>query len=461
MTTNQTNNGLNVADDFEIIEALLITERAGGLTYDVSRIITDFEIYEHIDKPFLTARIAMIDGNSIMEASDIQGGEKIRIRFQSVETKKESTSIVKTFIIDKVIKTTRANERTDVVYFSCYEDVMLKSSLINVNKHYKGNMGGIVSKILFEHLNKSTIVSNDLFQSDIQLIVPNMHPIEAASWVKNRITSKDGFPFYLYKTLNSDDFHLIDLGTLIKREPINKRAPFLYSRGAAQASLEQRHLIIKHYKHENTDDIMTLVRKGYVGATYNFIDTLKGINRKVDFDVASDVFYNIADKDYLGTSPRFNYAPDQKMDDIKLSSYRSTNYSVITGNGAHTYDNYSIKSLDEEDYQSSYKKRIVSHALKNFMTKTPISVVVPGRPFMRGDGDYTIGNVVRLIFLESTNDDQNEKRIDTKKSGDYVLYSTKHSFSVASPNRIDSTLLCAKLSSFDVGVSIGDLLNVS
>ena len=450
----------NTRDDFEIVEALFSTERAGGTIIDISKIITDFEIYEHLDKPFLSAKFAIVDTTSFFEDIDFQGGESLSLTIQSSETKSEGFTITKVFAIDKIIKSERADERTEIVYLHGYEDIVLKSSVKNVNKHYSGNPIGIIEKIIYEYLNKNLQYTENLQQQNMELIVPNMHPIEASVWIKNRLTSTDGMPYYLYSTLASDDLYLTDLGTLLLRDPVNTQLPFIYAQSTSQ-HLEEMHIPIVQYRHENIHDVISLVRKGYVGAEYNFLNTLKGTNEKVSFDVSNDVFYSLAEKNYFNEQNRFIYAPEQGVDGQPLSTYTSKVITQIAGSGAYTYDNYRTNSLNEETEASFYKKRIIGDSLKNFMTKTPISITVPGRPFMRGDGDYTTGNIVRILFLESNHDNSNAPRIDSKKSGNYVMYAAKHNFSTYEPNRIDSTLLCAKLSSYDPDLTAEEFINVS
>lgn len=453
-------SNLNTQNEFELTEALLSSERQGGYSISIPSLITDFEIYEHMDKPFLSARFAIVDTSSLFERTDIQGGETLTITIQSSETKDVGNSITKSFIIDKILKSTRADEKTEIVYLHGYEDILFKSSLKNISKHYKGNPSDIIGKILQEYLGKDVLYSTEEYQANMELIVPNLDPIDAAVWIKNRMTNADGLPYYLWSTLASDSLYLIDLGTILLRPPINTRAPFLYIQGAAQ-HLEQVHIPIMRYNHENIEDVLTLIRKGHVGAQYNFLNTLTGTNSNIEFDVSNDAFYPLAEKDYLKEQPKFVYAPEQGIDGVAFSSHTSKIITKIAGAGAYTYDNYRQNSIDEETEMSAYKKRVIGDSIKSFMTKTPISITIPGKPLLRGDGDYTVGNVARVLFLEATHNEISSPSVDSKKSGDYVLYATKHSFAVREPNRVDSTLLCAKLSSFEPGISIEDFINVS
>ena len=47
------NPAKNTVDDFELEEVIFTSNRGEGASYAIQNIITDFDIYEHLDKPFL------------------------------------------------------------------------------------------------------------------------------------------------------------------------------------------------------------------------------------------------------------------------------------------------------------------------------------------------------------------------------------------------------------------------
>ena len=258
------NNLRDVQDDFELIEVLYTSDRDVSIAYDLVNMITDFEIFEHIDKPFISAQFALLDTVNFVQSVDLQGGEKIKLTIQSKETEVDADTIVKNFIVDKVVKSQRADDKTEVFYIHCFEDIVLKSSLINVNKFYNAKPANIIENIISEYLGRNLIRSLDEYQTNMQVIIPNMHPIEAASWIKNRISSVDGLPYYLYSSFTNDDLYLIDLGQLLTRTPINKKAPFTYIKPLGTQYKTDNFVPILDYNHENIDDVLSLIRKGYV-----------------------------------------------------------------------------------------------------------------------------------------------------------------------------------------------------
>ena len=55
-------------------------------------------------------------------------------------------------------------------------------------------------------------------------------------------------------------------------------------------------------------------------------------------------------------------------------------------------------------------------SLKSFLSKSPIEITVKGREFLTGDENYTIGKIVRILFLDTASNAENKERpqFDTK-----------------------------------------------
>ena len=296
---------------------------------------------------------------------------------------------------------------------------------------------------------RTVLLVDDTFQGSIKLIVPNLHPLEAALWVKNRATNTDGLPYYMYSVLADDKIRVVDLGSMLSSPPINTAYPYTYSEAEAKRTDYGKHTIIQSYDYVQTEDLLKLIRKGYVGAKYNFYDTSTGIKQSHNFSVDVDAFDPLIEKDYLlKQQPRYNYGPEYKYNETPLSNYQSRVVTQISGAGSYSEQGY--KTLQQESDIGAHKKKIVGNALKNFMTKSPITIQVSGRDFISGQGHYTIGNTIRMLFRDNVPDLPEGAKIDTKKSGDYIVYAARHMFST---ERYDCKLLCAKLASYTEDVA--------
>ena len=83
MTSTKSLQNLNdqSGSDWFISKALLTAPRALA-DFDIRNVITDVEIFEHIEKPFITGTIILVDVERVIERFDIQGAESLELELQ-------------------------------------------------------------------------------------------------------------------------------------------------------------------------------------------------------------------------------------------------------------------------------------------------------------------------------------------------------------------------------------------
>ena len=444
---------------FKIISGnLLVNKNGNEIAIDITNDIIEFEVFEHIDKSYLTARFVIVNRQSKFESINFQGTEKVSIEFETfLNQENDAVQISKTFVAYKIAKSVMPTERQEVFYMNAYEDIAFQSSLININKCYSGNLTNIIGRIFSEYLSKSVISSDIAHQKETKVIVPNLSPIRAAHWIKNSMTTSDGLPFFLFSTLAKDEIFLYDLGKLLRSTPVNQNYPFLYWQSSSNV-LNAKFSPILKFKYENIENMFTLINNGAVSGQYNFIDTLKNKVDTVKFNSFDDAFSLLSENDYIKTGHK-TISDNSYFNSKPISSSQHKNISIVSSSAAFTSENYSISSLNERSEKTEYSKNVISNSLKNFLSKAPISIIVDGAPFVTGTGHYTIGNTVRILFLDNDVNNNQESLIDTKKSGDYIMCAAKHHFTTINTGTIRTHLLCGKLSSFPTSASIQDFIS--
>ena len=71
-------NRANSPFDYELERAIITSPQFNdGVTLDIKNVITDIEIFEHLDKPYLTGNIIFVDDNNIYNNVNFSGSEKI------------------------------------------------------------------------------------------------------------------------------------------------------------------------------------------------------------------------------------------------------------------------------------------------------------------------------------------------------------------------------------------------
>jgi predicted transposase YbfD/YdcC len=435
--------------DYTIESAVLATNRTGsGLeeSYDISRLITDFEIYEHLNKPYLTGNIVFSNPYGIVQKMDMQGGETLNLSIKA-NNAIDFKTITKKFYVENIKHIVSPNQ-DNACAFRIVEDVAFISSLNNVNKSYTGSPASIIQKIMRGYLNKNVILSDNVYQNNMKVIIPNLHPLDAAKWISDKATNVDGLPFYFYSVFGDDNIRFYNLGTLLKADIINKKSPYVYWQSASQSPGLSQYTTVQSFTSGDNDNLLQLIRSGAVGSNYKFYDSLTGQYKEVKFNVGNDVFENLSRKEYFDTNQRrFNFGPNMKVNEIEIADYESKSINYISSSSS--YKNFGdYKTIGQELDEGDYRKRVVGSAIKNFMAKTPMTIQVNGRDYIsgkEGNSHFTIGNKIRFLVLDPLTEKLERASIDKKISGDYIIYAAKHAFK---KERYDIQLLCTKLASY-------------
>jgi len=350
-------------------------------------------------------------------------------------------------LIASMLSSDKVNQTTESVQLSLYEDVVYHSRLQNVNNGYAGNPLDIIKEISNEYLQKDIGVipeQVDLFQKSMKLVVPNLSPIDAMLWIKNRMTTSVGGPSFLFSTLALDKLYYTDLETVMNAGPINQSYPFFYGPSAkiVRDKGEDIHFMpIQSYSYKNTEKLYDVIGDGLVGAEYQYYDALSGKLMKKDFNYEKDVVTKLS-----STSDKTNsFAPNVEMLDKNVQEHKSRRITQISGAGVYNLGASHVKSFGEEEDASSNILKASSRALKAHMMKAPMTILVPGEGFLIPDEHRTIGNVLRVLFMANTSLSKDKAPIDVKKSGDYLMYATKHIFA---QERYSLQITLAKLNDY-------------
>ncbi len=446
---------IELQSEYQISSAVLSNSgRNDNISFDIKNLIASFQIFEHIEKPYLTAEFNIVDNSNLIQGYDFQGGEKLTLEIIQAEERNEGITIVKEFLIDRIEEITRADEVIDSVVFHCVEYHMFKSSLQNISRSYTGTTGNIISKIMNEYLDRDLLSIGDEGTGTIKVIVPNLNPIEASMWLKNRSVSEIGMPYYIFSTLGTKNLIMKDLGTVLSEPIMNKDVPFIYAPSQTSNSIKhQQFYNITDFKISESEDLNSLITEGLVGGEYYFYNTLTAAPFRVKYDV-EETFRELSAQNLLGgENERFVYAPDYKINDKKISTYESRSITQMSSSGAFANGLRNFKSYNEENNSASHKKKIVAKAMKSFLAKSPIEITVKGREFLTGDNNYTLGRVIRILFIDTTSTAEGEAQLmyDSKKSGDYVICAAKHIFT---EETYFTTLLCGRLGTLGEDINL-------
>ena len=440
---------------FLLKSVLLVSERLAE-SVELNRIVTDVEVFEHIEKPYLTGRIMLIDDSSFYENADIQGTERIQLTIVSSE--EDSTPIVKTFFVAKVEKIQKVQDNAQTLMIHLVEDIFYLSSLKNVNRHYTGSRSNIIGKIAQNFLNKRVFLTGK-DKSVIEVIVPNLHPLEAMMWLNKKAVNSRGYPFYLYSTFVGDELRMENLGDILQRPALNAGeddAAFSISSLKAQDTMNvtAQRRIIENHQINSQENLLDLIREGLISSKFEYIDTLTEDTRSIDYNSRTSLFKNLLNDGVLNEkqkNPQVDFA--ELIEDKTIDKFRPLTCTYIGGSMAFrdsdtaegftpfTYNAWN-NSYGEYKTAADYKLNVISSTMDAILKKNPLIINLNGLEFIKGDAHRTIGNNIS-IAVQSTHDQADDK-VDRKKSGDYLIYSVRHMFK-KTVDKYDVVMNCVKI----------------
>jgi hypothetical protein len=111
--------------------------------------------------------------------------------------------------------------------------------------------------------------------------------------------------------------------------------------------------------------------------------------------------------------------------DDTIIDHPSKYYHEISSRG--TYQNYD--TYNDASTRTAVKNKMKNAAIRTLLYKNMIDIEIPGTALILGK--VTVGSIITVRFLTSANKDKStdlDKVIDVNRSGDYLVYNTRHVF---------------------------------
>jgi hypothetical protein len=414
---------------------------------DISTLVSDLDVFEHLDKPYITAILGFVDIEDVVGVLNISGGERVSITLKS--NLEESVPVHKHFFIDKILSSNKVSDNEEFFAMHLIEDIAFLSNLININQSYTGSSSDIIKKIAKVLGRGVNLGLDEADNQEIKVIVPNLTPIDAMCWIKNRITTVDGYPYYLYSTLVGENLNLYDMAKMLKDDAMNILPGEEYTHYESQMSMpadKSKRRVIMAYQAKETYDVYKLIDRGLIGSDYTYLNLTKKEKQKDNtfrFDINKEALDKLASFKQLWQTthrPLYDKTRYEWSTRVEISSRKITRIG-----SAQAFDGK--KSLSERDEVAQYRLNEVNRSLSQLLVSDPMSFIVNGLDFFNGEENTTVGNKLRVRFLRNTKVGDPTDLFDKKKSGDYLIFACKHSFT---PREYTLTFSGVKLSNGDI-----------
>lgn len=419
-----------------IIDKAVITAGDGVTKADISQTLTDLVIYEHIDKPYLTGSVSFMDTNGVFDHIQFKGLEEFK--FEARFPEDGVATINRKFVIDSTVDTSKNNDNSELVTLHFIEEIAFISSFLNVNKSYTGSSREIIEKIIADNFPDVSLSKDDEQEAkyDMQVVVPNMTPLGAANWIKDRTTSTSGTPYYLFSTLGQrEKLHFMSLAHMIESPPVNSKE-YRYSQSTTQHAEDSPDPEDKYYDIKNYEqiplNISNLIDQGLISSQQGWWDTAVSGDGGVQFEVENTI----------------SLVPGFSVDNFKFKNKYTYKDQVL--NKLQSRKQYAIHTTyPYEDYKSfrelaNLNRTMTSKALRRILTTGALNIAVSGRRFIVGGKNRTLGNSINIRFLNNdvTRSSDIDEMTDKVKSGKHMVYAVRHNISI---ERYNVTLTCTKL----------------
>lgn len=449
--------------EFSILQADVILSSVDDekKVVDVRNKVVQVDFYENLYKPYVDARIVLMDDFGFKNSLSIQGTERLRIVLGN-ELEPEEPCITKYFFFSKIVDAQKANERAEVLSLELVEDHVYVNAVKQISRSFESNLEDMIENVVTRDLGKDVVRNKFLgtAQGVRKVVVPYLSPLEALNWFSSRATTRSGAPIFVHADLYSDELYVSDFESLMKEPPINVEVPFQYSEALSSGDESQQELRnyteIKNFREIEGENSLALYEDGAIGSFYANIDAGTGLIASEHIsirDILTEMYVNeVIDP----SSTQSIFDPSLEIDGRLSDEYNSLFiHQVTSSNTYNQFKSYHDETvlLDENNNIFESKLKVKSKIIRQIIKKNRVDLVMNGKFFF--NGKVTVGNKVRVIFLNpdvTADDTDTSGSIDFRKSGDFLILAIHHNLPLAGKHT--TTLRVTKLSDLPSNISL-------
>jgi len=449
--------------EFSILQADVILSSVDDekKVVDVRNKVVQVDFYENLYKPYVDARIALMDDFGFKNSLSIQGTERLRLVLGN-ETEPEEPCITKYFFFSKILDAQKANERAELLSLELVEDHVYINAVKQISRSFESNLEDMIENVVTRDLGKDVVRNKFLgtAQGVRKVVVPYLSPLEALNWFSSRATTRSGAPVFVHADLYSDELYVSDFESLMKEPPINVEVPFQYSEALSSGDDAQQELRnyteIKNFREIEGENSLSLYEEGAIGSFYANIDAGTGLIASEHISIR-DILTEMYVNEVIDPSATQNiFDPSLEIDGRLSDEYNSLFiHQVTSSNTYNQFKSYHDESvlLDENNNIFESKLKVKSKIIRQIIKKNRVDLVMNGKFFF--NGKVTVGNKVRVIFLNpdvTADDTDTSGSIDFRKSGDFLILAIHHNLPLAGKHT--TTLRVTKLSDLPSNISL-------
>lgn len=397
---------------YNTVKFITKDEYGNNTVVDITRVIANLHLFESLGREGIVGRILVVDTENVFAQLQITGVEKIRIDMNVIVDEKNVTPIRREFMLTSVLSKEVVNDSTISYVFELQEPHMFRGKIEKISKSFVGTPLQIIRRIASGYLAKKVDVTLEPVQSVMSVITPYLTPLGAMKWIGYRATDKDGFPYYLYSTLNSKNLQFKSLSEMMNARShpsdLNNNTYTHSGPTAQQENADEAIRSIEYLAGNAGGTTLSSVIKGAVGQRYEVLDlTFNEKNNDPQVRVKDYYDGNLYNK-WVTIDNKF-------IDDYESAFTFDIQTPSMTFGNSYGYD---------EDDLNRLVTKVVRRAIITAVETGTLQISVNAHGFM-ANNIRTIGHKINIVVLQ-----MKEGKIvrDKKQSGEYLIVEAKHNF---------------------------------
>ena len=397
---------------YNTVKFITKDEYSNNTVVDITAVIANLHFFESLGREGIVGRILVVDTENIFAQLQITGVEKIRIDMNIIIGEKNVTPIRREFMLTSVLSKEVVNDSTISYVFELQEPHMFRGKIEKISKSFVGTPLQIIRRIASGYLAKKVDVTLEPVQSVMSVITPYLTPLGAMKWIGYRATDKDGFPYYLYSTLNSKNLQFKSLSEMMNARShpsdLNNNTYTHSGPTAQQENADEAIRSIEYLAGNAGGTTLSSVIKGAVGQRYEVLDlTFNEKNNDPQVRVKDYYDGNLYNK-WVTIDNKF-------IDDYESAFTFDIQTPSMTFGNSYGYD---------EDDLNRLVTKVVRRAIITAVETGTLQISVNAHGFM-ANNIRTIGHKINIVVLQ-----MKEGKIvrDKKQSGEYLIVEAKHNF---------------------------------
>lgn len=398
---------------------------AYGKSFDIKNLVTKITITESIYMFSMVAEIEVRDTANIFEELRISGQEQVNIILLKRDKKTSDTTKVKLkFYVSEIPTYGKVNDHVQAYVLKCVSEHAFVNNLVTISRTITGSMFKAVQSIVKNDLQYDGIIESEAdSKGNIKLIVPNLKPFVAMSWLLRHSYGENSSPVFAYESF--DGFKIHSYKFLTDSESIGTyKYNFIQnaSPGTKEGYDQMKYKILSMASEMNSSRYLHSAKGAFASVT------------KV-LDYSTKKYYDVK-YDYQS---KFKQNP--KVDSKNGKSILSTVFKLKDETLNHHHDSLYIYMNENSKAHGSYGnyhypaiQSIGTHqSMLETLDMTKQSIVV------NGDLDLNPGKKITIeapkaidpqVYKNVRNADAKKKNAlnDMMVSGDYLIITVKHTF---------------------------------